>query len=101
MFCQIMMLTLEPILWCWAHNTDESGQVALFYETCQEYEHLRFPYTVFSMGAMFLYYLLLLDLAVFSSRVSAYVLVCMRMLGEVGLFLLGLFASVLGFASGA
>ena len=43
------------------------------------------------MVAMFLYYSLLIDLVVFSNRVSAFVLVCGRMLGEVGLFLLALF----------
>eukprot|EP00747_Dinoflagellata_sp_TGD_P160833 gnl/TRDRNA2_/TRDRNA2_178024_c1_seq6.p1 gnl/TRDRNA2_/TRDRNA2_178024_c1~~gnl/TRDRNA2_/TRDRNA2_178024_c1_seq6.p1 ORF type:complete len:392 (-),score=95.32 gnl/TRDRNA2_/TRDRNA2_178024_c1_seq6:11-1186(-) len=100
MISQVVMLCLEPILWCWAHNTNAAGEIAMFYENCPEYEHLRFPYSLFSMFAMFLYYLLLLDLAVFSSRVSAYVLVCMRMLGEVGLFIMALLGTVLAFASG-
>merc|ERR1719230_2507626 len=37
---------------------------------------------------MMLYYLLLIDLAVFNNRVSAYVLVCGRMLAELALFLI-------------
>merc|ERR1740130_1690597 len=48
---------------------------------------------------MFLYYALLVDLAVLSTKVSAYVLVCIRMLSEVGLFLLALIAVLLSFSS--
>jgi len=51
------------------------------------------------MFAMFLYYALLVDLAVMSTKVSAYVLVCTRMLSEVGLFLLALFVVMLTFSS--
>merc|ERR1719206_683127 len=36
---------------------------------------------------MFLYFILLIDLAVFSNAVTAYVLVCGRMLSELGLFI--------------
>ena len=39
---------------------------------------------------MILYWTLLLDLAIFSMRISAYVLVCGRVAGEVGLFLIAL-----------
>merc|ERR1712070_1220907 len=42
----------------------------------------------------------LIDLAVLSTKVSAYVLVCIRMVSEVSLFLLALFAILLAFASG-
>ena len=42
------------------------------------------------MIAMFLYYALIIDMAVFNNSVSAYVLVCGRMLVEVGLFILAL-----------
>merc|ERR1712187_84836 len=50
---------------------------------------------VFSMVAMFLYFLLLIDLAVMNNKVSAFVLVCGRMISEVGLFLLALGATIL------
>ena len=40
--------------------------------------------------AMILYWVLLVDLAIFSMRISAYVLVCGRVAGEVGLFLVAL-----------
>merc|ERR1719271_2242345 len=49
---------------------------------------------------MLLYFALLIDLAVLSTKVSAYVLVCIRMVSEVSLFLLALFAILLAFASG-
>merc|ERR1719326_990428 len=52
------------------------------------------------MLAMLLYFALLIDLAVLSTKVSAYVLVCIRMLSEVSLFLLALAAILLAFASG-
>merc|ERR1719375_489572 len=60
--------------------------------------HLRFPYTVFSMFAMFLYYVLLIDLTVVSTRISAFTLVCVRMLSEVALFLGALFVAILTFS---
>jgi len=50
---------------------------------------------------MFLYYSLLIYLVVFSNRGSAFVLVCGRMIGEVGLFLLALTGAVLTAASSA
>merc|ERR1719408_232334 len=89
----VVMLCLEPILWCWSHQNGK-----LFYENCSEKEHLRFPYTVFSMFAMFLYYILLIDLTVISTRISAFSLVCVRMLSEVALFLLALFVATLTFS---
>merc|ERR1711920_948383 len=71
----------------------------LFTQECEEAADLRVLYSVFAMIAMFLYYMLLMDMAVFSTRVSAYVLACGRMLAEVGLFLLGLFCCILTFSS--
>ena len=50
--------------------------------------------------AMLLYFALLFDLAVLSMKVSAYVFVCIRIVSEVSLFLLALFAILLAFASG-
>merc|ERR1719181_237022 len=87
------MLCLEPILWCWPHQHDK-----MFYENCPEKEQLRFPYTVFSMCAIFLYWVLLIDLTVLSTRISAFALVCVRMLSEVALFLGALFVAILTFS---
>jgi len=63
---------------------------SLFDAECQEAQDFHFPYSVCSMTAMFIYCVLVVDLAVFSTRVSAYMLVCQRMLSEVGLFMLAL-----------
>jgi uncharacterized membrane protein YgcG len=88
------MLSLEPILWCWQHNGGK-----LFYSTCTEREDLFFTYTLFTMFSMFLYYTLLLDLTVVSTHISAFVLVCVRMMSEVSLFLGALAACILTFSS--
>jgi hypothetical protein len=90
----ILMLCYEPIIHCWQHN-----QGKLFYEFCPEKEDMRFPYTIFSMFAMFLYYILLIDLTVISTRISAFSLVCVRMLSEVALFLGALLVAILTFSS--
>jgi len=91
----VMMLILEPIIWCFGH--DDGKQ---FFEECPEADKVQMPYSIFSMLAMLLYFALLIDLAVLSTKVSAYVLVCIRMLSEVFLFLLALCATLLAFASG-
>jgi uncharacterized membrane protein YgcG len=88
----IAMICMEPIFWCWNHpGPDFDGK-------CEEEEGIMFPYTVFSMIAMFMYYLLMLDLAVISTRISAYFLVCVRMLSEVALFLGALGGMILTFS---
>jgi hypothetical protein len=89
-----LMLILEPIVWC---LSDDHGK--LFFEGCAEAERFSFQYSIASMLAMFLYFALLIDLAVVSTKVSAYVLVCIRMLSEVGLFVLALAAVLLTFSS--
>merc|ERR1719399_2582845 len=89
-----MMLLLEPIFWCWEFQRGKT-----FYEYCEEKEDdIRFPYSIFSMLAMFLYYVLLIDLTVISTRISAFSLVCVRMLSEVALFLGALFVAILTFS---
>ena len=47
------------------------------------------------MVGMLLYYSLLLDLSVFSMKVSAIVLVCGRMLTQLGRYLLAFFSVIL------
>jgi hemoglobin-like flavoprotein len=89
-----LMLVTEPIFWCISNNGGK-----LFNQICPESEGVTFAYSVFSMLAMLLYFLLLLDLAVLSTKVSAYVLVCLRMVAEVGLFLLALVAVIVTFSS--
>jgi hypothetical protein len=93
--CLVIMMSSEPILIClnkqsrFATHDDED---VLFSARCDTADAIRkFPYSFFSMTAMMLYYVLLLDLAVFNNRVSAYLLVCGRMLSELALYLITLF----------
>merc|ERR1719183_2692916 len=82
----VVMLATEPILHC-LH--DDGGM--LFNGVCDASKDIStFPYSFFTMLAMILYYVLLIDLAVFNNRISAYVLVVGRMLPELALFLLAL-----------
>merc|ERR1719424_332248 len=72
----------------------------LFTDVCDGANALKFfPYSVFTMLAMILYYVLLIDLAVFNNRVSAYVLVCAQMLTELTLFVIAMFTVLLTLSS--
>jgi len=70
----------------------------MFYEYCPERSNLKMTYTTFSMLAMLFYYSLLLDLTVVNTRISAFFLVCARMLPELCLFLLSSGATILTFS---
>jgi len=95
MLCLMLMVSFEPILHCL-----EDNHGIMFTDVCKgSLKYKYFPYSVVSMFAMLLYYCLLIDLAVFNNRVSAYVLVCGRMIGELCLFLLILAFVMLAFAS--
>jgi len=94
--CLMLMLLNEPILWCHRYNHNKQ-----FNEMCPERDGFRLTYTIFSMFAMFLYYVLLIDLTIVSTRISSFVLVCVRMLSEVALSLGALAASILTFSSAA
>merc|ERR1719310_2722815 len=94
MMCIMSMLITEPILHCIS-----SEDVELFASTCPEISGFSGVYYSLNMVAMILYYTLLLDLAVFNNRVSAYVLVCGRMLSEISLFLLAMFCVLLTLSS--
>jgi uncharacterized membrane protein YgcG len=95
MFMLVVMVSFEPILHCMQDNHG-----VLFTDICDSSKAYKFfPYSMASMFAMFIYYALLIDLAVFNNRVSAYVLVCGRMLSEVGLFLIALLGMMLTFSS--
>merc|ERR1719324_409799 len=87
------MLCLEPILHCMGGSSD-----ALFSTSCEEGKNLTFTYSLMSTAAMLIYFLLLSDLSVFSTRVSAFALVCSRVISEVALFLFGLTFFVAAFA---
>jgi len=88
-----LMFTTEPIIRCFNHS-----DYGLFTVSCPHAAGPRFVYSVFSMVAMVLYFLLLIDLSVFSTYFSAFVLICFRVLAELALFLVGLAFFILTFA---
>merc|ERR1719217_53944 len=88
------MLATEPILHCF--GTEDAD---MFSPYCKEVRGFSGVYYTLNMIATILYYSLLLDLAVFNNRVSAYVLVCGRMLSEIALFLLAMSAVLLTLSS--
>merc|ERR1719393_799545 len=88
------MLSTEPILHCFG-----AEDVEMFSPYCEEIKGFSAIYYALNGVAMILYYTLLLDLAVFNNRVSAYVLVCGRMLVEIALFLLAIAAVLLTLSS--
>merc|ERR1740121_1465227 len=89
----LLMLALEPILRCFG------GDNALFTESCDEGQAIVYAYSIVSTVGMILYYLLLVDLAVFSTRLSAFALVVTRVISEVALFLFGLIFFACAFAA--
>jgi len=94
----VLMFCIEPILFCLQHSDGDYKGRGLFSQMCPQATSIRFSYSVFSMGAMMLYYLLLMDMCVFSTRISAFVLVIFRVLSEVGLFIFALSFFVVAFA---
>merc|ERR1719446_974758 len=51
---------------------------------------LKYRYSIFSCSALVIHWLILIDLAVFSTEISAFLLVCGHVLGEVKTFLTAL-----------
>jgi len=95
----MIMCILEPIFWC-APNMDgdfEGG--GLFTVHCPEAAGTKDVYCTASMIAMLIYWFLLLDLSIFSMRLSSFILVCGRVLPEVFLFLLGFGSVIIAFAT--
>lgn len=88
----IIMAMQEPFFWC---LSDGKGII----QSCEEGEVRKDFYSVCAFLAMILYWALLMDLAIFSMRISAYVLVCGRVTGEVALFLSALALLLLAFST--
>jgi len=99
MLVLVLCLGFEPILQCLARGGDFEGS-GLFTQACPEVRALRKVYAVFALLGTFLFFRLTLDLAVFSTRVSAFVLICFRVVSEVALHLLGMTFVIAAFACG-
>lgn len=89
----VLMWTHEPLLYC--IDSKEKWPT----EFCDRSIAIEERYQVFSMLTMAVHWLLLVDLAVFSTGLSAFVLVCGHVLSEVSRFLVALTFLLLTFGS--
>lgn len=90
-----LMCTHEPMFWC--INPDAIREFPE--ERCPEAIQMRWRYSVFCLGAMAIHWLLLVDLAVFSTGLSAFVLVVGQVLSEMSRFAAALIFLVLAFST--
>lgn len=88
----LAMCTQEPYFWC----LNDGFGITMECDSGQD--RMEF-YTICAFLAMMLYWALLSDLAIFSMRISAFVLVCGRVVIEVVLFLTALFLLILAFCT--
>jgi len=95
----VLMCTQEPIWRCAGNMNGNFPGNGLFTTNCPEAESGKEAYATLSMIAMLLYWALLTDLTILSTRISSFFLVCGRVLSEVGLFLGGLAFLIATFAS--
>mmetsp|Transcript_168400 Transcript_168400/g.541026 ORF Transcript_168400/g.541026 Transcript_168400/m.541026 type:complete len:1179 (-) Transcript_168400:110-3646(-) len=93
-----VMLSHEPMFWCsdaekwpteYCDVTGEPGSPT----------DLKYRYSIFAMCAMAVHWLILIDLAVFSTEISAFLLVCGHVLAEVKQFLMALTFLLFAFGS--
>jgi len=92
----ICMVCHEPMYTCLAYDpatwpNDDCGEENII--------ATRRRYSVFGLVAMAVHWFLMVDLAVFSTGLSAFVLVCAQVLNEIGRFLVALIFLLLTFAS--
>jgi len=93
--CLALMCTHEPMFWCLA--SEEGGGLT---GTCDvARDTVSFRYSVFCMFALGIHWLLLMDLSVFSTGLSVFVLVCVQVLSEITRFLVSLIFLLLTFGS--
>lgn len=96
----IFMCVQEPIWWCIPDTYGDYPGSRLFNTACAAGQQHKEVYAAFSCAAMLLYCVLILDLSIVSMRISAFVLVCGRVIAEVGLFLMAAIFLILAFALG-
>mmetsp|Transcript_159280 Transcript_159280/g.297080 ORF Transcript_159280/g.297080 Transcript_159280/m.297080 type:complete len:1182 (-) Transcript_159280:130-3675(-) len=92
MLLLVVMAFNEPMLWC-------SRVPEWPTDTCAASDDLRYRYSILSMAALVIHWLMLVDLAVFSTEISAFLLVCGHVMSEVRQFLTALSFLLLTFGS--
>ncbi|CAJ1356900.1 unnamed protein product [Effrenium voratum] len=95
----VVMMSLEPILWCLKDTVEGFVPAHVVTTNCGSAEDLRNTYSVCSCFAILMFWVLLMDLSVFSMKVYAFFLVCGRIITEVALFLLAASFLVIAFAT--
>ncbi|CAK0807291.1 unnamed protein product [Prorocentrum cordatum] len=93
----MLMCAHEPMLWCLSSSDVGSDEWPT--EFCEESDHVRFRYSLFTAFAMVVHWGMLIDLAVFSTALSAFVLICGQVLSEFSRFLVALTFLIFTFAS--
>eukprot|EP00435_Cladocopium_sp_Y103_P045546 s1188_g13.t1 len=94
----VLMATLEPILWCLGEFSNPNSPFEIFTSNCPTGD-LKNIYSVCASLASLLYWFLLTDLAVFSMRLYALLLVCQVVAMELLLFLASALFLVLSFST--
>merc|ERR1719265_832905 len=86
------MSSHEPMMYCWNSPAFPTSE-------CEESEAVMWWYSVFSMLSMAMHWVLIVDMSVFSTKLSAFLLVCTTVLSEVSRFLVALAFLLLTFGS--
>jgi len=97
--CLFIMLANEPIFHCAGNMNGDFEGAGLFTQVCPAGVQLQDLYSTASMVAMILYWALVTDVSILSTRISAFVLVCSRVISELFLFLGALAFLIVSFAS--
>ncbi|CAE7814311.1 NIA1 [Symbiodinium sp. CCMP2592] len=90
----VAMCASEPMFYC-APDIMTTGPS----ETCEAASAVMPLYILFSMGAMVLHWLLVINLSVFATKLAAFVLVCREVLSEVGKFMVAIIFILITFSS--
>jgi hypothetical protein len=87
-----VMLSHEPMIWCKDAPNWPTTE-------CPEAESYKYRYSLLSCASMVIHWVILVDLAVFSTELSAFLLVCGHVMGEVKTFLTALTFLLITFGS--
>ncbi|CAJ1380667.1 unnamed protein product [Effrenium voratum] len=94
MFLLMAMCATEPMFYC-AHEIPATGPS----ERCDNAKPVMQIYIIFSMAAMVLHWLLVINLSVFATKLAAFVLVIREVLSEVGKFMVAIMFILITFSS--
>jgi len=89
----VVMLTHEPILWC-------INEAEIPTDDCPgATDGIKYRYSIMACLSLIIHWIMIVDLAVFSTEISAFLLVCGHVVDEVKTFMAGLTFLLLMFGS--